>query len=308
MGKKVPLADVDLNLMRVFQSIYEEGNLTTVAERLNLTQPAVSYSLRRLRDVLGDPLFIRTNQRMEPTPVAQRLAPPIHEALLLLQDAIQDHQVFDPESSKRVFRLSMSDIGEIVFLPPLIEFIGQHAPGIRLEVDPGSLDTLADALRQGNIDLAIGNLVQLNPFTNRVTLFHEDYACMVRADHPIAGQEELSLHDFLSWPHIFVSSSSNAHRSFEEILVSQGVRRHIALQVPHFTVVPDIIERSNMICSIPHQIAVRFNRYGNFKIFSLPMDVPPSEVAVHWHPRFEHDEANKWLRQLVIKFLKTEKD
>lgn len=297
---------IDLNLMRVFRAIYDESSLTTVADQLGLTQPAISYSLARLRDLLGDPLFVRTGQGMQPTPAAQRLALPISQALDLLHDALQGHRKFDPATSHRVFRISMSDLGEMIFLPPLCGYLARYAPGIRIEVDPMPLDTLPDALRNGEIDLAIGNLASLKPHSKYVTLFHEEYACMIRVHHPYADRKTLSLEDFLSLPHIFVSSTSNAHRMFEDALLQQGVRRNIALQVPHFTVVPDILQRSDMICSIPHRVARQFNRHGEFRIFPLPMPVPPSDVAVHWHGRFDLDESNRWLRELVLDLLQEE--
>ncbi|CAM5518774.1 LysR family transcriptional regulator [Eoetvoesiella caeni] len=298
--------DIDLNLMRVFRAIYEESSLTTVADQLGLSQPAISYSLARLRTLLDDPLFVRTRNGMQPTAAAQRLAQPIGQALDLLNDALQGHRKFDPATARRVFRLSMSDLGEMVFLPPLCEYLAQHAPGIRLEVDPVSMETLPEALRNGDIDLAIGNLASLKAYTRYVTLFHEEYACMLRADHPYAARSKLTLDNFLALSHVFVSSTSNAHHFFENALLEQGIHRNIALQVPHFTVVPDILQRSDMICSIPHRVARQFNRHKEFKIFPLPMPVPPSDVAVHWHDRFSPDGSNRWLRELVLELLQEE--
>lgn len=300
------IKDIDLNLMRVFRAIYEEASLTAVADQLGLSQPAISYSLARLRALLDDPLFVRTRNGMQPTAAAQRLAQPIGQALDLLSDALQEHKKFDPASAHRVFRLSMSDLGEMVFLPPLCEHLARHAPGIRLEIDPVSMETLPEALRNGDIDLAIGNLASLKAYTRYVTLFHEEYACMLRVDHPYAARPKLSLDEFLALSHVFVSSTSNAHHFFENALLEQGIYRNIALQVPHFTVVPDILQRSDMICCIPHRVARQFNRHNEFKIFPLPMPVPPSDVAVHWHDRFSPEGSNRWLRELVLELLQEE--
>ncbi|TFL14675.1 LysR family transcriptional regulator [Pusillimonas caeni] len=296
--------EIDLNLMRVFRAIYEEGSLTTVADKLGLTQPAISYSLGRLRELLGDPLFVRQRHRMEPTPAARRLFEPISISLDMMHNAVHSHLVFDAAHSRRTFRLSMSDLGEMAFLPPLCEYLGVHAPNVRVEVDPVSMDETVDALRQGELDLAIGHLANLNPLTQHDILFREAYVGMVREEHPFAGRREVTRDDFLSMPHILVGSNSNAHRLFEDLLLAQGVHRKVALRVPHFTVVPDILERSDMVCAIPHRIARQFNRHGGFHIFSLPIDVPPSDVAVHWHRRYEHEASNRWLRELVIRLLK----
>lgn len=295
---------VDLNLMRVFRAICEEGNLTAVADKLGLTQPAISYSLSRLRELLNDPLFIRTRQGMVPTPAAQRLADSISIALDILDEAVQSHRAFAPDDSQRVFRLTMSDIGEMTFLPPLCEYLAQHAPGVRLQVDPVSLEDLPDALRQGQIDLAIGNFTSMNRITQHVTLFHEPYACMMRAQHPLARRSSLSRKAYLSQPHLAVSPASNAHRLLEETLLAQGIQRYVALQLPMFLSAPQILRRTDMICTIPRRIARQFNRHEEFKIFPLPVAVPPTDVAVHWHARYDQDAGNRWLRECVIKLLK----
>jgi len=295
---------MDLNLMRVFRAIYEEGSLTVVADKLGLTQPAISYSLGRLRELLGDPLFVRSRHRMEPTPAAMRLFEPISNGLDLMHNAVQSHLVFDAANSRRTFRLSMSDLGEMAFLPPLCEHLARHAPQVRIEIDPVSMGETVDALRQGVLDLAIGHMANLNPMTQHVVLFSEAYVGMVRAGHPLARLSTVTREDFLSMPHILVSSNSNAHHLFEDLLLVQGVHRDVALQVPHFTVVPDILERSDMVCAIPHRIARQFNRHGGFHIFPLPISIPSSDVAVHWHRRYEHDASNTWLRELIIRLLK----
>lgn len=295
---------MDLNLMRTFRIVYDEKSLTVAAEQLGLTQPAVSYSLARLRDLLGDPLFLRTGQGMQPTPAAHRLAEQISEGLDLIDNALQTHQKFDPNKDRRVYRLTMSDIGEMVFLPPLCEYLARHAPGVRLEVGPVSLEALPDALRTGSIDLAIGNFPVSSHSVHHASLFHEEYACMIRARHPLAKRKVLSPDDFLSLSHIFVASSMNAHRMLEDILLAQGVHRQIALQVPHFTVVPDILLRTDMICTIPHVVARQFNLRKEFRIFKLPIPVPPTDVAVHWHARFDSNQSNRWLREVALKLLR----
>ncbi|MBF24420.1 MAG: LysR family transcriptional regulator [Pusillimonas sp.] len=297
---------IDLNLMRVFRAIYEEQSLTIVADQLGLTQPAISYSLARLRELLGDPLFIRKQQKMLPTQAAERLAPPIIAALESLHDALQSHTAFDPLTSQRTFRLTMSDIGEMVFLPPLCEQLAQAAPQVRLEVDPVSMEDLVNSLRTGTIDLAVGHLVNLNPYTQHTILFHEPYSCMVRANHPLARKKTLSKEDFLASSHVLVGSNSNAHRMFEDSLKAQGVTRQVALQIPHFTVLPDILRRSDMVSSLPSRIAREFNRKKEFRVFELPFKVPTGDVAIHWHARHEHNPANRWLRDKLIALFKEE--
>ena len=168
--------DFDLNLMRVFLTVLHERSVTRAAERLQLTQPAVSYALGRLREKFDDPLFVRTPAGMQPTPVAFALAGPIERGMNSFAEAVSLRQHFDPARSTRRFRLSMSDIGEMVFLPLLMERVHARAPRLQIEVVEVALERLPQALQEGEVDLAIGNLAGLGRHTHHADLFSERYA------------------------------------------------------------------------------------------------------------------------------------
>src|SRR5439155_4578352 len=174
------VADLDLNLLRVFDAVLHEGTVTAAAGRLHLTQPAVSNALARLRAVFGDPLFVRTASGMEPTPFARGVAEPVRQALALLETALAHGPGFDPASATRAFRFYMSDLGQVEFLPPLVERVQRLAPAVKLEAAAFDLEDIADALGSGALDLAIGFLPALGPPVERKALFRDPYVCLMR--------------------------------------------------------------------------------------------------------------------------------
>jgi DNA-binding transcriptional LysR family regulator len=291
--------DVDLNLLRVFDAVLHEQGATAAAARLGLTQPAVSNALARLRAIFGDALFVRTAAGMDPTPFARELAEPVRQALALLESALAHGPGFDPATSTRAFRFYMSDLGQVEFLPPLVERLQRAAPGVRLEAVAADLEHIADALGAGSIDLAVGFLPALGPPVARRTLFRDPYRCLMRADHPSIGAK-LSRKQFLEASHVLVTYRGGGHRVIEEALERAGVARRIALRVPHFTVVPMVLERTDLILTLPARVARVYERQGGFKSLPPPVPMPPAEVAVHWHERFEADPGNRWLREQVI--------
>jgi DNA-binding transcriptional LysR family regulator len=295
----VNLRDIDLNLLRVFEAVLREGGVTPAAGRLGLTQPAVSNALSRLRRAFGDPLFVRTPSGMDATPFARELAEPVRQALALLESALAHGPGFDPGTSTRAFRFYMSDLGQIEFLPPLVERVQHAAPGVRLEAVAADLEHIADALGAGTLDLAVGFLPALGPPVARRTLFRDPYLCLMRADHPAIGTK-LTRKQFVEASHVLVTYRGGGHRVIEEALERAGVARRIALRVPHFTVVPMVLERTDLVLTLPARVARLFERRGKFKALPPPVPMPAAEVAVHWHERFEADPGNRWLRDQVV--------
>lgn len=288
---------LDLNLLRVFDAVLRDRSVTGAARHLGLTQPAVSNALARLRAQFEDVLFVRTPKGMDATPFARELAEPVRQALALLESALAHGPGFDPATSSRAFRFYMSDLGQIEFLPPLVERAQRVAPGVRLEAVALEVEDIADALAAGALDLAVGFLPGLGPPVRRQPLFRDPYVCLMRADHPFAGRN-LTRKQFLSASHALVSYKGG-HRIIEEALERAGLARKIALRVPHFTVLPMVLERSDLILILPAKIARVYERQGGFKFLPLPVPIPPADVAAHWHERFERDPGNRWLRETI---------
>ncbi|MGF6995468.1 DNA-binding transcriptional LysR family regulator [Paraburkholderia sp. GAS32] len=295
----VDFNDVDLNLLRVFQAILEERSLTRAGQRLGLSQPAVSYSLGRLRSLFDDPLFVRTTGEMLPTPTATELSAPVNRAISSLREVFRHGDRFDPGASSREFHLSMSDVGEQVFLPILCTKLQQTAPSVRLSVQQIPIADTEERLRLGQLDFAIGNMPALKLTTQYALLFHEPYVCMTRKRTGLPARQ-ISREKFLSLSHISVGSSESSHRNIEHLLQAEGLHRRIALRVPHFTVVPQIIQRTEWMVTLPLRVARLFNERGEFVIYPLPVQIPEVEVTVHWHDAFESEEGNRWLRSVII--------
>ncbi|HEY2338776.1 MAG TPA: LysR family transcriptional regulator [Burkholderiales bacterium] len=288
--------DVDLNLLRVFDAVLNERGVTPAAARLGLTQPAVSNALARLRAVFGDALFVRTPGGMDATPFARQLAEPVRQALALLESALAHGPGFDPATSTRAFRFYMSDLGQIEFLPPLIERVQRAAPGVRLEAAALDVENIGAALAAGALDLAVGFLPGLVAPVGRTPLFRDPYVCLMRADHPIRS---LTKKTFLDASHVLVTYRGG-HHVIEEAFERAGLARRIALRVPHFTVVPMVLERTDLILTLPARVARVYEKRGRFKSLPSPVAIPPADVAVHWHERFEADAGNRWLREQIV--------
>ena len=291
--------DIDLNLLRVFDAVLHERGVTPAAARLGLTQPAVSNALARLRGVFGDPLFLRTPGGMDPTPFARGLAEPVRQALALLESALAHGPGFDPATSTRAFRFYMSDLGQIEFLPPLIEHVQREAPGVRLEAAALDVEDIGAALAAGTLDLAVGFLPGLRAPVRRTALFRDPYLCLMRADHEI---KTLTKKTFLNASHVLVTYRGG-HHVIEEALERAGITPRIALRVPHFTVVPMVLERTDLILTLPARVARVYEKRGNFKSLPPPVPIPPADVGVHWHERFEADPGNRWLREQLVALL-----
>jgi DNA-binding transcriptional LysR family regulator len=291
---------LDLNLLRVFDAVLQERAVTAAAARLDLTQPAVSNALARLRRLLADPLFVRTASGMEATPFARGIAEPVRQALALIETALAHGAGFDPATATRAFRFYMSDVGQVEFLPPLVERVQRIAPGVRLEAVAVDLEDIAAALGSGVLDVAVGFLPALGAPVARRALFRDPYLCLMRADHPI---QRLTKKTFLEASHALVTYRAGGHRVIEEALERAGVGRRIALRVPHFTVVPMVLERTDLILTLPARVARVYERIGGFKSLPPPIPIPQAEVAVYWHERFAADPGNGWLRQQLVELL-----
>jgi len=298
-GAAVDLNDLDLNLLRVFDAVLRDRSVTLAGERIGLSQPAMSNALARLRKLFGDPLFVRTPRGMNPTPYAQRLADPVRQALDLLELTLREGAGFDPASADRTFRLHMSDIGEIAFLPALLERLKDDAPHARIEVAQHPDAGVRDALASGELDLAVGFMPELGSGVAQRRLFRDRYVCIARAGHPHI-RTSLTAAQFRAAQHVLVTSSGTGHQVVERMLAEQGLLGSIALRVPHFMVVPMILERTDLVCTAPSQLAHAIARMGRFRALELPIPIPAFDVKLLWHERREQDPGNRWLRELMI--------
>ena len=294
-----------LNLLRVFLAIWDLRSLTAAGDRLGLTQPAISHALRRLRDRFDDPLFVRAANRMLPTEAAVRLHEPFDQAFGIINRAIQERVAFDPRVTQRVFRVAMSDVSEVYYLPRLMARLVRVAPSVRLDVVPLAVDAVVGAMRAGEVDLAIGYLKNLEGECTSQALFDDKFVCMVRSGHPI-GRSKLTKANFINLRYVHPGTSAPGHQMIEQWLAETGIKRQIAVRLGHFTVAPDIVRDTDLAVIFPESLARQLNSAKAFRLLTLPFDLPPVEITVHIHPRFASDTGIGWLRDtMVAMFAKT---
>jgi DNA-binding transcriptional LysR family regulator len=289
----VHIDDFDLNLLHVFQAVHEAASVSRAAERLGMSQPAVSHALARLRTALRDPLFVRAAGGVAPTPRAERFARQAAAALELLGGAIHESERFDPARSHRRFAVHMSDIGADEFLPLLMAQVRLQAPDVRLEAVQLDPPAIAAALESGRIDLAFGYLPGLTG-TERTPLLDEHYVVLLREGHPHArrlrDREALHSLDF-----ILVASHSEPARALHLL----GLESRIRLTLPHFTVAPSILEASDLAVVMPSRPARRFAARHALQVVEADLGLPPFTVSTHWVWRMNSDPGHRWLRALV---------
>jgi DNA-binding transcriptional LysR family regulator len=290
-------ARIDLNLLAIFQAVLESGSVTKAADRFGVTQPAMSNALARLRHVFGDPLFVPMGNGMQPTPYALEIAPWIKRGLQEFSHALEHGKAFNPGTSDRTFRIHMTDIGQTLFLPPLLERLRVSAPHISIEIETLERNALRAALEAGRIDFAMGYLPRLSGRGLRqLKLFRDHYEGLMRTDHPLAGTQ-MRQKTFLEAAHAVVQSHGGYHRMIEETLTRLGAR--VVLRVPYFMVIPTITARSDVIVIVPSQLVAGLLKAQDVRSFPLPIKIPPHDVCLCWHERWDHDLAMSWLRSML---------
>lgn len=293
------IAALDLNLLVVFDAILKERNITLAGQRIGLSQPAMSSALGRLRKTFNDPLFVRTGNGMQPTPYAQLLAPPLQHAYELIAGSLQIGADFEPTASTRTFSFYMTDIGEAVFLPRLLGALAVRAPRVKVQVLRIPERGAHEAMAAGEVDVAIGLFSNLKAGFFQQRLYRDQFVCVLRADHPQAGSA-LTSKQFAALRHAVITTAGTGHEAaVEAAFAEQRLRRRVALTIPHFMAVPIIVAQTDVIVTVPRRLALAFAGYPNVRLIEPPIAFPQFEIKQHWHKRYHHDQANKWLRRLI---------
>lgn len=294
------LKDIDLNLLVIFQQLLQERRVSAVANNLGLSQPTVSNALNRLRQQLGDELFLRTSRGMEPTAFAMQLAEPISYALSAIHETLNQRTRFEPANTERKFIVGMNDIGEIYFLPTLMKILANIAPGISISTIRTTGANLAEAMESGRIDLAIGWLPHLKSGFFQRRLFVQEHVCLFRHGHALHKSSPLTQAEFEAAEHVVVSSVGTGHASVDAHIEKLGIRRRAVLTVPHFVAVGHILASTDMIATVPERFARHCVAPFNLHCVDLPMKLPDIGVNLFWHARFHKEPGNQWLRGLVF--------
>lgn len=289
---------IDLNLLVTLKVLLEQRNVSRAAEQLALTQPTVSGMLARLRVLFDDPLFVRTQHGMVPTPRAEALAPAL-DRLLEGAGRLVAQGEFDPKTVEMDFRISANDYMQSTIVVPFIRFLRREAPRVRLAVRNLEIARLGQMLASGDLDLAITTPAFVDPGLETRVLYREEYVCVVRDTHPIRSST-VSMKRFLSYDHILVSPSDGRFSGpADEALAALDVKRRVALSVPSFLVLLEILQTDDLIALVPKRLLN--DRKHSLRLVRPPIEVQGFDVVAAWHARSASDTAHHWLRTMLVK-------
>ncbi len=298
----------DLNLLPVFEALYEERSVSRAATRVGLSQPALSNAIRRMREALNDPLFVRTGRGMRPTPRAERLAGTIQASLAQARVVISDYAAFQPSSAQRTFRIAMNDYAEWRFQPALARALSPHSDGLRLQFRRlEALFTMPEPdLRNGSVDLAIGFLPDprnLNEGTLSETLFEEGNVVIARRRHP-TFKKRITAEQFAAFDHAAVIYRNEPWGFIDQELAALGLRRRLRLATPHFLSVLRTVAESDLVACVPETLAREFQDNLRLSIAPLPLPLPRFTTRMVWSGQWRNDLAHDWLREQVRQAVK----
>lgn len=295
---KMDIRHLDLNLLVVLDALFDEGTVTGAAQRLGLSQPAVSFALNKLRRLFADDLFIRGAAGMMPTPRALGLREPVRRTIGIIRSEIMPAKGFDPAVGRHTFTLCLSDIGEMTFLPGLLARLRLIAPAtsiVSVTMRPAELSV---ALEGGEVDLAVGYFPDLQTGIQQQALFEHPFVCLARRGNPLLA-DGLSLEAFLAADHLVVAQQGRSQEIFETALAARGLRRRVAVRTPHFMSAPLIIAGTDMLTTIPRAVGVVWARSLDLQLLPPPLDIPMIPLKQFWHRRFQAEARHRWLRELV---------
>ena len=298
MRAPVYLMRYDLNLLPIFVALMEERSVTRAAERLGMTQPALSNALSRLRTTLQDQLFIRERYGIQPTPVAVELAPVIAQALARLDDAVLGQQEFDPATAERLLTVAPNGYVELVLIPALVAKLRVVAPGTTLRLIPFNNDLAETGVVSGITALVLGRIVDPPDSLVVQHLFDEGYACVVRAGHPEIASS-ITRSQFERLKHVNVVPPGRLRAGLFQALAQQRLKRDVAISVTNFFAVAEMVAVTDYCATLPGLVCRRLAHDARLKVLSPPADLGTFPVEMAWHVRYRHDPAHRWLRSLI---------
>jgi DNA-binding transcriptional LysR family regulator len=307
-GAPEQLARVDLNLLVAFDALVRERSVTRAAERVGITQSAMSHALRRLRELVGDPLLVRGQSGMVLTPRALVLVVPLQSALRTVGLALREPEPFDARRATRTFRIASPDLFDVVAVPLLLARIREHAPGVALNITSVADPQLAARLETGEVDVAVVPHVEQTrnappalPAQGlvRTRLFRDGFVCWLRAKHPaLRGRNRLTLEAYAELPHALVAPRGDGLGQVDEALAARGLSRRVVLRAPHFYAALAIVARSDLVLTAPTALAVAEPRSRVVAVLP-PIPLPRHDVNLLWHERFSSDPAHLFLREQI---------
>lgn len=292
------LYSFDLNLLTVFHTIYCEQHLTKAGERLRLTQPAMSNALTRLREMLDDPLFVRSGKQMLPTPRAKEIAPIVEEMLKHAEKALIVQEPFNPKTSEKTFRLAMSDYTELVVFPLLFKWLTAEAPKIKIESIHLPPKNQQEILRSQEVDLMIGENLSEGANVYRQVLFYDREVCMVRQGHPLT-KGEFTIEKYLDISFAQFKISEQYETQADKQLKSLGQSRKVVLKAHHELILPVVLLNTDMAVNLPERMAQFYQQFMPLEYRPIPLELAAFDIKQYWFERDHHDPAHQWFRNGV---------
>lgn len=293
---------LDFNLLKALDALLDERSVTRAAERLALTQPAVSGMLTRLRESFDDPLFVRAQRGIVPTLRAQQMAAPVKQLLNDIENILQP-QAFDPATANMTVAIASTDYALRAVVVPFLSVLRTQAPNIRVAVQPVDSQQLLNQLDRGDVDLALITPESTAPGLHAARLFDESYVCVMRADHPDGVDATLSLDRFCALDHVLVSSTGGAFQGVtDEALARISRSRRVTVSVTSFLVLPEILMVSDLIAVVPRRLA---SCHAGLIMLDPPVEIRGFSKTVAWHERTHRDPGQRWIRSLLIETCKT---
>jgi DNA-binding transcriptional LysR family regulator len=287
--------NLDSRLLQIFNEIYKQQSVSKAAKALDIGQPTLSVALGKLRDHFQDPLFIRIENKMVATVFAEEIYPYVHESLKNLKYLQSYSQHFEPLTTHQHFKISMTDISHLVLLPMLLKYLKEHAPYITLEILPITPEASTQLLN-GDIDLLIGFIPQLEAGIYQQKLFNQHYVAICSPEHSRLTDHYSNAHIFEEF-HIDIKATGG-HFILEEELNKHDIHRNIIVTLPSYLGISELIKSTDNVAIIPYFLAKKIEQHGSIKILDLPVELPQYNIMQHWHHRNHNNLANQWLRRI----------
>ena len=295
MNEHKRLHQLDLNLLKVFQTLYVEQNMTRTAEVLHLTPSAVSHAMSRLRDALGDPLFRRRQNKMLPTPACQRMAPLVIDNLMRLQKSLQQWGEFNPKESKQHFRIGMHDALEPALLPELNRLLNKHAPNVSFSSIKTNRTDMSRELDTGHIDIAVDIALPIRSPVKHVPFLECDFAVLMRDKHPLTKGP--TLNEYLAATHLTVSNRPSGMTAEDLFFQERGYVRQVSVRCQNYYAARELLKDSDQLLTLPHLLAEHLQN-DDLTLTEPPIKLPKFQCHLYWHEQTEQDASLSWLRDL----------
>lgn len=294
------LAALDANLLVALDALVQESNVTRAARRVGITQSAMSQTLGRLRRQFDDPILLKVGRNMEPSPFALRIRGRLHAAIGELEAVVRDRPTFDPSTATHRFVIATVDYLAMLLVPQLRALVAREAPDVRLAIHALDPESATARLAEGVAQLYVGVRSQTERALETQVLYQEQLVVLVGPEHPFADAPP-SLEAFAQSEHVHVSPRREAGSLVGRGLTAMGYDRNVAVEVPFFALLPDILRNSELVATVPSRLAELFIEEHDFAAHPVPLELPDFEVCMAWHPTFAADPSLVWLRDAVAR-------